>query len=631
MVLKRFLLLNVVAVFLLSLTFGLVSVWFSSQVSAVEGSITTGEVSDLDSLDLSFGGTQNSLVLILEGGGEKKRVNFGLDEIKDEWVTDDNDDTKIGFDFKYLAEFQSSLSYSSSTSSSLPSFCEQQPSITISYPKSSYDKINGYDQDWRNYNLNNRENLEANLIIPLFNSSTESINDDCFLLEETISLDASQEFNPLFSITGLPNLSNSCSGLRLYGRGGDDLEKVNVNWFCREDVGLSGEANDKFTLIEVPPFERSFIFVEDRPDSDKCGSRILVDRQDIEKNNPLITIQWQDFHDDCKNGQYNKDKKVKDVINFDILNALTVTNLDSPEDPLNQNPPDVGSNANTDDVGSTVNTSDIGGSVSVGGSVENTCEWQWSGAGVGWILCWVFESISDGLEGVERIVYGYLTVEREDYLQEFSSQGQTFTYKDAWVNIRNFMTFTIVGTALFMILSTALDFGFFVNYTVKKYLPRLILGTILIQFSWVLGDLAIQATNQLGNLMGAILYSAFPGAENHGLEDIFDGGGYTSLIGGGAAAGTVAYFAGSSWLLLLPIGFTGLIMLFTGFLFLIARKYLIILGLILSPLGLAFWMLPGNDRAWRFYIKTFFYLLIFYPLIVTSIAAGKIFSYLILL
>lgn len=271
----------------------------------------------------------------------------------------------------------------------------------------------------------------------------------------------------------------------------------------------------------------------------------------------------------------------------------------------------------------------VGESVSDPVNVEDTCEFRISGLGGGWIICWVLNGLSEGINNIESVIDDFLVVERSDYHGDITTDDQTqsFTYRDAWRNIRNFMTFAVVGTALFMVISTALDFGPFSNYTVKKYLPRLVIGTILIQLSWPLGDFMIQAFNQVGDVLRALLFSSFPGAVDHSLDDIFDGGGLTTMLGGaGVAAGF--YFG---WATLLPIAFTALMMFLFGFLFLVAREYIIILLLILSPLGLALWVLPGNDRAWNFYFKTFFYLLLIYPIIVLIITAGKIFSYLILL
>ena len=131
-------------------------------------------------------------------------------------------------------------------------------------------------------------------------------------------------------------------------------------------------------------------------------------------------------------------------------------------------------------------------------------------------------------------------------------------------------------------------------------------------------------------MVSALVFSSFPEARDHGMDDIFDGG-FSTLIAGGAL-GTYAIVAVYlNWAIILPVVFTGFIAFVLGFMFLIARKYIIIMSLILSPLGLAFWILPGNDRAWRFYSKIFMYSLLFYPIIILIISFAKVFSYVIIL
>ena len=126
--------------------------------------------------------------------------------------------------------------------------------------------------------------------------------------------------------------------------------------------------------------------------------------------------------------------------------------------------------------------------------------------------------------------------------------------------------------------------------------------------------------------MQALFFSAFPGAEKQSLEEIFDGG-IDTLLGSGVAAAGIW----GAWPIITANLAVGALLFFVGFLFLVARKYLIIFLLILTPLGLALWILPGNDKAWNFYAKFFFYLVAIYPIIALTIAAGKIFSFVIML
>ena len=271
--------------------------------------------------------------------------------------------------------------------------------------------------------------------------------------------------------------------------------------------------------------------------------------------------------------------------------------------------------------------------------LEDSCEFSLSGAFT-WALCSVFDLITVGLTGLEELIVGkdcedeacdnrggLIRVDSSDYNRVFKdSNGQDLSYKNAWAGVRNLMTFAVVGTALFMVISTTLDFGVFSNYTVKKYLPRLVVGTILIQLSWVLGDLFIYFVNSMGDLLSAVIYEAFPEAAEFRLSKIVDTSNWFEQLVIAGGAGLAGYAA---LVVLLPILGTLGLGLLAGWLFLELRQYIIILLLVLSPLGLAFWILPGNDRAWRFYSKSFFYLILLYPIIVLIITSAKIFSYLI--
>ena len=606
------------------LIFGLIyglSAILSPEVLAVDTeseSVQIEDVEDLNSLSIQFGATQNSLILSLDDPAGQKTINFALSEIEDKLpyqafdFSQNDAQTFTSVELKYVAEFQENLSYRlksplSETDFSRPSFCDQQPQIIISLGKKiSYDRISGYSQDWQNYDINDKQ-LQAKITLPLLNVAT-AINDDCLMLEEERNLNT-PESKPFFTLIGNQEKSDSCEGLRLYGRGGDELEIPSTNWFCRDEVDeLEAEAKDQFAIVESPPFDKFYIFIEDREGTRRCGGRILVNitSEDIGSDELILDAEWQDWHNDCKDGQYEDNKEQKRIIGIKVVNSLK-RSLDA--DTVDDDP---AGTINSGDTGSSGNPADFG----------NSCEVRVNST-LSWAVCPIFGGIADGLEWTEETIYSdYLTIKSEDYQKEFSNVEGGFTYKNAWGNIRNFMTFAIIGTALFMVLSTALDVGFFSNYTVKKYLPRLVVGTILIQFSWALGDLFIQAANQLGDLMGALLYASVPEAESYRLTNIFDGGNFMDtliVVGAGIA----------SWFVLLPLSITALSFFFFGFLFLVARKYLIILLLILTPLGLALWVLPGNDKAWGFYFKTFFYILLIYPVITIVTAAAKIFAYLV--
>ena len=177
---------------------------------------------------------------------------------------------------------------------------------------------------------------------------------------------------PFFALIGNQTFQNSCADLKLYGRGEDDLSKAATTWFCRDDISLEGEEEDKFSIVESPPFDNYYIFIEgERKNPDYCSSRILVNKTDIEEDKLTLAGEWQDWHDDCKEGQYDKEKDQKRTVPITLINTFKTD-----EDAAALNPGDTGDT-------SVANVSNI----------ENTCEFQASGVILGWLFCWVIQGI----------------------------------------------------------------------------------------------------------------------------------------------------------------------------------------------------------------------------------------------
>ena len=256
------------------------------------------------------------------------------------------------------------------------------------------------------------------------------------------------------------------------------------------------------------------------------------------------------------------------------------------------------------------------------------CEGEAENLGFGWILCPALSLASKAMLKMEAELEGLLRVGATAFE---GTAGDD--YKNMWRSLRDLATFAIVATALFMVISTAVNAGFLSNYTVKKYLPRLIAGVILIQLSYGLFIGFLEVINEVGDGVNQILVTASNKGPGWNLSQIAGNtvsGNDPSLAGGlsFATAGIVAGFliGGLGALGALSVLYSGAIALLFGFLFLILREFILISLVIFSPIGLVLWILPGNDKAWRFYMKTFLTLALMYPIIVAVIALGKIFS-----
>ena len=282
---------------------------------------------------------------------------------------------------------------------------------------------------------------------------------------------------------------------------------------------------------------------------------------------------------------------------------------------------------------------DDDGSGGLAGSGGEGCDER---GGLNWVFCQMLRSISNGIEIIERQIYRELRIDRDDYQGRYCDPPRAAgevrhgacNYHDAWVNMRNLMTLAVVGTAILMVIATALDVGWFSNYTVKKYLARLIAGIVLMIMSWAVGDFIISFANQLGGFAGAAITAPFGGeAAGIGLESIFN----ANKVGTGVAVSTVAVGAGivglSAGIGIVPILFTallGILAILAGFMFLIFRQVVIIALLVFAPVGVALWFLPGSDKMWRLYYKTFLSLVFIYPIIVAVIAFGRVFIWVLL-
>ncbi len=276
--------------------------------------------------------------------------------------------------------------------------------------------------------------------------------------------------------------------------------------------------------------------------------------------------------------------------------------------------------------------STAGGTINGGSGISvASCETEFESLiDFAWIGCGALRTGDAGLRTFDDTIGGLLKVESEEY----SNAG----YRTAWSNIRYLATISVVMTAMFMVISTALDFGFFSNYTVKKYIPRLVIGTIAIQLSWVLAGLMSDFVNELGDGIELLLSSPFGVSEiaDFNLRQVFGASSVNfgfAEVGGRNAAEAAAVGAGivaaKSLGLFGSIAllYSGLVFLLVSYIFLVLRQIVIIAMIVLSPIGVALWILPGSDNAWNAYKKTFIALLMLYPIYLTMITIGKIFAF----
>lgn len=252
--------------------------------------------------------------------------------------------------------------------------------------------------------------------------------------------------------------------------------------------------------------------------------------------------------------------------------------------------------------------------------------------GLAWILCKILDGMDAVASYAEDQISSFLFVDPKMFtnVDPISPNGKNGIY-NAWSTFRSLSTVIIVIIALIMIFSEAMGQGVFDNYSVKKLLPRLLIAGIAIQLSWFIMTQLVNIFNILGNGIGNLLINPFGLEASKGMKELIADRGYIISGAQGTILGLMA--AGVTIALLfsaLGLGIMIVAALAVALATLVIRNLLIYLGVVFAPVALALSVLPGTQKASKFWWESFEKALMMYPLVMALFAAGKIMAYLIL-
>ena len=266
-------------------------------------------------------------------------------------------------------------------------------------------------------------------------------------------------------------------------------------------------------------------------------------------------------------------------------------------------------------------------------------------ASMGWWICPVMSKISEALDHLyDNISDQFLVINT----QLLSNEGGTWDGWSAMVGIANTMMVIYLLVVIFSQLTgVGID-----NYGIKKSLPKIILAAVLINFSYIVCQLAVDVSN----IVGSSLEGFLSGIKVGGLPDeltlsgdptkisstannaewfkslftITSGGligigGYSitaSILAEGFVAGLVIPF------LLLIV--TALVAVLFFFILLGVRKGGVVVLVILAPLAMACYMLPNTKKWFDKWLNAFKGLLLVYPICGLLIGGGQLVSKIVL-
>ena len=280
--------------------------------------------------------------------------------------------------------------------------------------------------------------------------------------------------------------------------------------------------------------------------------------------------------------------------------------------------------------GAPENANDDGGEEN--GEGEKTCASSGAGGALGWILCPILENVSNAANDIyDEYVEPSLEVNADLF-----SGGDDGT-RAAWEMFRNIANVAFIILLLVVIFSQLTGYGID-NYGIKKILPKLIVGVLLMNMSYLICVLCVDLSNILGG----------------GLKDMFDGMavdiGQTNIVGADGNSVTYAGSAGRSFLSLGLLGLLGAggtaavilnpaillsllvaaigigISIFFLFLLLSARQAAVVVLTVISPLAFAAFMLPNTKKYYDKWIKFMQVMLLVYPIAGLLVGGGNFVS-----
>lgn len=220
----------------------------------------------------------------------------------------------------------------------------------------------------------------------------------------------------------------------------------------------------------------------------------------------------------------------------------------------------------------------------------------------------------------------------------FVSTDNTFTpeFKKAWDSFRNIGIALIVIAGLIMVISQAFGLDILDAYTIKKLMPRLAVALVFMALSWPLLRLGIGFVNDLGIWAHDLIISPFKSNNigYDGLSEDSTGSGGLSFLN--KVVETMVVVAGATGVYIngAILGFAGILSLlgtttlalFIGWLVLAIRQTVIVAAVIMAPLAIAAYVLPGTQKIWKFWKDALITSLVMFPIVMGFIGAGEALS-----
>ena len=228
---------------------------------------------------------------------------------------------------------------------------------------------------------------------------------------------------------------------------------------------------------------------------------------------------------------------------------------------------------------------------------------------IGWLVCPTTGKLAEAVDWLYNQLEGILILNPVK-IEDGSPIYEIWKYMLGLTNVVFVIFFLIV------IYSQITGWGIS-NYGIKRSLPKLIVMAIVVNLSFLICSIAVDASNIAGmgirNLFQSIEDSV---AQTSNMNMHLGLGGILEALGGaGLAVGAavIAFQTGAIWMLI-PVVLGAIVAVVVGLITIAMRQAVVALLVMISPLAMVMAILPNTEQWFNKWKQLFIQMLIFYPM-----------------
>ena len=250
---------------------------------------------------------------------------------------------------------------------------------------------------------------------------------------------------------------------------------------------------------------------------------------------------------------------------------------------------------------------------------------------IGWLVCPTTGAIAGAVDFLYGLIQDILAI------NPVEMKDGTPIY-EIWKYCRGFANIVFIIFLLVVIYSQITGLGIS-NYGIKKALPKLIVVAVLINLSFLICSLAVDASNIIGNslrgLFTSVETSTMAGMDTGGAVNagVANAEMFSALAGGSALAiggAVIAFETGAIWMMI-PVMLGAIVAVVTGLITIALRQAVVVLLVMIAPLAIVAYMLPNTENLFTKWRKLLIQMLVVYPAVSLLFGASSLAGFAIIM